>query len=747
MEDVKVGIVGAGVAGLTAALRLAERGFKVTVFEERNYVGGKFGAHQDELFIRANDTDMYRLTNGDTVSVGSGRGRRRRENGEQFVVDFNQIKSQLDNWQQSDALPPAIEAFLELGFTPGRVKRNLPEQELTMVSISVKEPGRQWQISGTFSLADGKESVNRDYLVKLEENQLRVYMGTYHEHCYHMFMNWYKNFWDLLKDIDVEKLDAFESRPTVKFLRKGESSMTEMTNGGSMKYFWKNLMSGPMPPADTYLYGYSLIDLLATKITRKTFLDRISVNGFMFSRLYSTDRSAELHQYHLAKSFAVPSYSTSAATYRDFVGWGFKDPEPLLWVMKGNCEETFHQKLKEKLESLGCEIKLNHRVTAICTEPGEDNQPQVATIKYIPGVDSILPHSIWHKGSDMGRSQPEEEAVVDYLVLAIPPKSLVDLLSTRENSVIQEDPRLEEITNLRSDVVVSLDLYFTKKLQPTEIKIPTEHVVLLGSRHDLTFIDNSQLWPDEDGTFLNIVASDADSLIKMGRERTARRIIQLLHDFITFDDDEIDWQKSHIQMNLADELFINNVGSGKFRPDPSCRIPNLFLAGDFCRNEIDVVCIEGALVSALRAVEALQLRAKKDLKLDASDGLCRPVKISKPDSVSELEMKALAFWGAPYAYAAKWVSTMSDLVSEPMKGESSEDAVSTPLDLLLSPYALAFKWWSNAFTADVTNQEKDPDPKPVPNGLQDLMEPYAQAMDWWKATSNAYWNLFSQPKR
>jgi phytoene dehydrogenase-like protein len=39
-----VTIVGAGMAGLTAALRLAERGYEVTVFERDNFVGGKFRA-------------------------------------------------------------------------------------------------------------------------------------------------------------------------------------------------------------------------------------------------------------------------------------------------------------------------------------------------------------------------------------------------------------------------------------------------------------------------------------------------------------------------------------------------------------------------------------------------------------------------------------------------------------------------------------------------------------------------------
>ena len=40
----KVAVVGAGLAGLTSALILAERGFSVTVFEKENYIGGKVGS-------------------------------------------------------------------------------------------------------------------------------------------------------------------------------------------------------------------------------------------------------------------------------------------------------------------------------------------------------------------------------------------------------------------------------------------------------------------------------------------------------------------------------------------------------------------------------------------------------------------------------------------------------------------------------------------------------------------------------
>ena len=37
-------VVGAGMAGMVAALRMAQRGLKVVIFEQDDFVGGKWGA-------------------------------------------------------------------------------------------------------------------------------------------------------------------------------------------------------------------------------------------------------------------------------------------------------------------------------------------------------------------------------------------------------------------------------------------------------------------------------------------------------------------------------------------------------------------------------------------------------------------------------------------------------------------------------------------------------------------------------
>ena len=42
----RVGVVGSGIGGLAAALRLLNKGYKVTVFETNDYPGGKLSSFQ-----------------------------------------------------------------------------------------------------------------------------------------------------------------------------------------------------------------------------------------------------------------------------------------------------------------------------------------------------------------------------------------------------------------------------------------------------------------------------------------------------------------------------------------------------------------------------------------------------------------------------------------------------------------------------------------------------------------------------
>ena len=50
-EKLKIGIVGAGLAGMIAAMDLADAGHDVEIFESRKFVGGKVARDREEYGI------------------------------------------------------------------------------------------------------------------------------------------------------------------------------------------------------------------------------------------------------------------------------------------------------------------------------------------------------------------------------------------------------------------------------------------------------------------------------------------------------------------------------------------------------------------------------------------------------------------------------------------------------------------------------------------------------------------------
>lgn len=59
----------------------------------------------------------------------------------------------------------------------------------------------------------------------------------------------------------------------------------------------------------------------------------------------------------------------------------------------------------------------------------------------------------------------------------------------------------------------------------------------------------------------------------------------------------------------AEPLLINHASTRKLRPEAQTSIPNLFLAGDYVRTETDLACMEGANEAARRAVNGILERS------------------------------------------------------------------------------------------------------------------------------------------
>jgi hypothetical protein len=549
----KVTIVGAGIAGLTAALRLAERGYHVTMFERDNFVGGKFRATE---------------------------------------------------WPRADLRP----------------KRT-----------------------------------------------------AFHEHSYHMFLNWYHNFWQIAEEIGVK--DNFAPMTKVKFLYEGGFPETkELVNFGSLLTIFQNLFSGVLPLPDMFLYMYSVVDLLSTPMHEEgRYRDLISVNAFASTKPYTTDRSASLYDEYLAKTFAIASYQSAAKTFKTFIEYGTYTPTPLYWALKGDCYNYFLRHLEARVKKLGVRIEFRREVSELEVD-AHGNVSGLVYQQFSKAYNPSLTEDSFEERCQQKRTESDRTYRVEGpIIVAVPHGSLARLMSPK---LLNLSLQLGESEKLRSVPMASVHLHlnqkFAQRMKNMGVTLPREPVVLVDSKYKLSFVDNSRLWPGLTDTYLNVVASDSRPLNRLDAPvmftndkglglgvlnldapvTTLDHILREFRKFVHFEHDEIDLELLQIDRNVGRALFINEVGSWQARPETRTELKNLFLAGDYCKNAIDAVCIEGAVVSGLHAAECVRRLC----------GLGGPVKIERPKKYPYPLFWPLKCALAPYAAGAKLWSLVDDLI-------------------------------------------------------------------------------------
>jgi predicted NAD/FAD-dependent oxidoreductase len=571
-----VTIAGAGVAGLTAAHRLLERGYDVTLIEANSFIGGKLAAHQDrdETANAAEETEDETASSARSCPACKDRG--------------GCLRS--DDW---------------------------------------------------------------------------------HEHCYHMYLNWYHNFWQLMEEIGV--LSNFSPMSAVYNMhRSAREPAIPVVNVGSPWTTLTNLFAGVGTPADMFLWGQTLADLVGQPAHRDSWLERTSITAFMKSQPYTTDQALAGTYRTTAQAFASPSYLSSARSYKALLSYGLRLPEPSMWLLTANTEDAIFTPWLKCLAQLSKSFEVERHEffqptgafeAAVAARTGKCGQGGRLTIKMLTQLQALsiddqtgrvtnatvgrcrASPSV-HRGSTHVVRSSERLEIDGDLILALPLTQLGSLVTPK---IADRAPDLVNVRYLRCEPMISIDLFFKKKLDGLSKGI----TVLLNSPYEMSFFDNSQNWTNLHGgnTVLNVVASNADTLTP--HEYSNRTIIDTLlrelRRYIDFERDDLFDCRTHLQTNLGEELSVNQVGSWQWRPTATCGIPNLYIAGDYCRSFVDVVTIEGAAVSGLIAAEALRRRR----------GRGSPIRILEPDQYPVVATAGLAMAQRPFAFLA-WAFSVAD---------------------------------------------------------------------------------------
>ncbi|HVO41658.1 MAG TPA: FAD-dependent oxidoreductase [Aggregatilineales bacterium] len=410
---------------------------------------------------------------------------------------------------------------------------------------------------------------------------------NFDEHGYHIFPDWYRNTWKLVDELGIR--GNFEDRAGFLNLRLENANpphYTALLNINSVPYIWQNLTSGTLPFLQMVLFFYAALDLVCQPYSYRAYLDQITVNGFVRSRFYRTEQVARQFQDMMLKGISCPAYEVSAMTMRNVMRYWTRYPLPTYRILKGNLQQLCIEPIQARLVELGCTIRRGQALEKLHVEGARIARLDMRDL------------------TTSGTYQVD----VDQLILAIPVEKAAALVS---DEVYLAAPSLGRLQYLRSRSMAALNLYFGRQIPG----FPKDHINLLDSRYGLSFLDVSQTWGGCKGTVLNLIASDFVSLAHLDDATAIQEMFADLQSFYpTLRWDDV--ASTNFQSHLDAPLFMNDAGAWHFRPDSldpddplRKELTNLHLAGDYCRSHVDLVCMEGAVTTGLRAAEAVRQAA------------------------------------------------------------------------------------------------------------------------------------------
>jgi hypothetical protein len=393
--------------------------------------------------------------------------------------------------------------------------------------------------------------------------------GRLVEHGYHVFPKWYPNVRRIVREIGTELIDF----DRYHYLTRGEFPRVVTVRGPSdFASIWHNVRRGILPWYHTVLFFGFTLDMISRPLSDKRLLDRVSQIGLMRQAWYVTNEVAELNQENLLKASAIPAYDMSAMTAKKIGGFWLKEASPFLSVLPGDLQTTFIRPLEAKVREAGVRVRFGAEVARIDVGDG-----RVRSVTLASG----------------------EVVTADAFVLALPfevARRFVD------GPLFALDPSLGNMHQLEAQPMAALHVRLKRKLDG----IPREHVFFHGGDFGLSFIDVAPLWkrePSDPPTELSFIASNYAPLKSLSIEDATEALMGEVRAYLPFDDDDV--HDVVLNPNVDVPLFINTIGAWPNRPEARTKVPNLYVAGDHAKNEVDLACMEGAVSAALAAARAL----------------------------------------------------------------------------------------------------------------------------------------------
>jgi hypothetical protein len=387
--------------------------------------------------------------------------------------------------------------------------------------------------------------------------------GRLVEHGYHVFPQWYPNVRAIVARIGVKLIDF----DRYHFLLPGGYPRRITVLGPSgFSAMWHYIVHGLLPWYHNLLYIYSVLDMISRPLSEKRFLDRVSQIGLIRGKWYTSESVAEMGQENVLKASAIPVYDLSAMTAKRIAGYWVRQASPFLSILPGDLQTVFIDPQVRELEDLGVEIRYDSEVCEVVMQEGA-----VAAVTLRDGT----------------------QLSADVYALCTPFEVTRSWLHDR---LYEADPELGNMHFLEAQPMAALHLRVRKELPD----LPREHVFFHGSHYALSFIDITPHWQGLDGRHeLSFISSNYSPLNGVSGEGAKDLLLKEIGEYLPITPADVEsWE---LNPNTDVPLFINTIGAWSSRPRPKTKIKNLYLAGDYIKNAIDLACMEGAVSAALEA--------------------------------------------------------------------------------------------------------------------------------------------------
>lgn len=442
--------------------------------------------------------------------------------------------------------------------------------------------------------------------------QCRPLPNVRYEHGYHIFAPWYRNMFRIVEDLGIELRPV--TRWHYKTMKDGWKGLFLPT---TPRELLEVLQHSPLPVPDTLLYFYFVLDMIGQPLSQKAALDRITRLGLMRERWYATENLPMIEEESILKAAAVPVHEMSAYTAKilsSYFLYTLKptsllrlfssrvEPQASLFMLPGDLQDTLIEPYVKLVAGCGVDIRYGHEVTGIHLRAGK-----ARTNRSIEYVDVAV------REGDASEARPER-IDADLFVIATPLAVTQKLLGVAELHAVE--PSLGRINRLRTAPMAALQI----TLKQAGPKLPEEHCFLMGGEYGLSFIDLSSHWKNPPYT-LSFISSNFAPLQHMTRIEQYERLIEEIGHFLPIRETDVKGWCLFTNAGSSEQLFINTVGSWPDRPNVKCEnINNLFFAGDWVKNKVDLACMEGAVSSALEAARAAALSQADTLGVSIPEG-------------------------------------------------------------------------------------------------------------------------------